>query len=80
MARYFFDLYQCGTHTPDDEGHDLGGIDGARLHAVAGAREIMAAEVVSGSLCLSCYIVIEDHHRREVGRVLFKDALIVTGQ
>lgn len=79
MPRYFFDFHECGRHYPDEEGRLLG--DRRMIHAVAlhEARQLMAAEVQEGRLCLSCRIEVLDEDRRPVMAISFKDALEVKG-
>jgi hypothetical protein len=79
MARYFFDLYECGTDILDDEGRDVA--DPASLHdlAIAEARSVMAAEVLEGNLCLSCRIEIRDAEHKPVLSLPFKAAITLTG-
>ena len=79
MARYFFNLQECGTILEDDDGRELADLDAAHANALAEARAIMCAEVAEGRLCLSCHIVVLDAGRRELFDVPFKQALVVTG-
>lgn len=79
MARFYMNLHECGELISDEEGMELGGEADARREAVAAAREVMCAEVAEGRLCLSCCIVVEDEQRREVMRVMFREAVAVTG-
>lgn len=79
MTRYFLDLHQCGTVTEDPEGIDVHGVDAASATAVAAARDVMAGEVIAGELCLSCFIQILDVRRRLVRKVMFRDAVLVSG-
>lgn len=79
MARYFFDLHECGTISADDEGVERESLDAVRDEAVRAAREVMCAEVSEGALCLSCRIDVRDSTGAVVLSVLFRDALTVTG-
>jgi hypothetical protein len=78
MARLYFDLFECGTHVPDDEGRecDAGAV---RQIAIAEARDVMAGEVKAGTLCLGCRIDVLDEERKLVLSVPFKEAIAVTG-
>lgn len=78
MARYFFDLHECGEILLDHDGVDAEHLDAARQLAIAAARDIMCGEIGDGALCLSCYIEIREGEQ-VVDRVLFRDAVVVTG-
>ena len=61
MARFFFHLHDCGNFTPDEEGRDFPDLDAAVKAAKNEARELLAAEVAEGKLCLGCRIeVVEE--------------------
>jgi len=61
MARFFFHLHDCGVFTPDEEGRDYPDLDAAIEGAKHEARELLAAEVSEGKLCLGCRIeVVEE--------------------
>ena len=77
--RYFFDLEECGSPTPDLEGQICLDVDDARTRAVQAARAIMATEVKNGHLCLGCKIEIFDERRIKVATVNFRDVVAVTG-
>ena len=77
--RFFLHLHECGTVLTDEEGGELDDLAAAQVAATRAARGIMAAEVARGQLCLGCCVVIEDESGSEVGRVPFRDVLIVTG-
>lgn len=79
MAHYFFDLHECGTPTMDPEGRDFATLDDARTAAIADARAIMCGEIDHGTLCLACYIDVSDEQHVHLIRVLFKDAVEVSG-
>lgn len=79
MARFYFQLHECGTLVADEEGRELPDLAAARMAAIADARQVMSSEVLDGRLCLSCCMVIEDAGHHEVSRVPFRDALALTG-
>ncbi|WP_260598129.1 DUF6894 family protein [Sphingomonas endolithica] len=79
MARLFFELNECGTVTGDVEGQEVADLDAARAKAIAAARDIMAAEVLSGKLCLSCNIRVTDRDGETLLLIPFKDAVTVSG-
>ncbi len=79
MARYFFNLYECGTLTPDVEGEEFDDLDTVRETAIRLARGIMAGEITAGRLCLLCRIEVIDEAGVVVMEVPFKETVIVTG-
>ncbi|WP_445192269.1 DUF6894 family protein [Sphingomonas sp. Tas61C01] len=65
MPRFFFHLHDCGNFTPDEEGRELADMDAAVAVALHEARELLAAEIAEGKLCLGCRIeVVEEHSDR----------------
>ena len=80
MDRYFFHLHECGTVVPDEDGVEYASRAEARSAATSAARDIMAAEVREGRLCLGCYIVVDDKSHVEVMRIDFGDVLEIIGQ
>ena len=79
MTRYFFHLHECGSVTSDEEGMEVADDAAALSHATSCARDLMAAEVLAGLLCLSCHIEIV-HGETGVRRDLaFANALTVSG-
>jgi hypothetical protein len=78
MAVYHLNLSECGKVTPDEGGTEFETLDGAREAAVQGARDLMAAEIKEGRLCLGCCIIITDDSGTEAARVLFRDAVTVS--
>jgi hypothetical protein len=79
MPRFYFHLYECGRLIVDDEGREVSDLDSLRGLALTEAREVMAAEVKAGKLCLSCYIQVNDEQQRVVLSVPFREALDITG-
>lgn len=79
MARYFFDLHECGSVAADDDGIEHVSLDDARDEAVRAAREIMCSELGEGRLCLSCRIEVKDEAGAVVLTVPFKDAVTISG-
>lgn len=79
MARYFFNLYECGTLTPDVEGEEFDDLDTVRETAIRLARGIMAGEITAGRLCLLCRIEVIDEAGVVVMEVPFKETVVVTG-
>jgi hypothetical protein len=79
MERYFFHLHECGTVTPDEEGRELEGLDAARGVGVEAAREIMAADLCAGEICLSCHIDVTDRSGAVVLTIPFRDTVTISG-
>lgn len=79
MTRYFFNLYECGAATMDEEGALLSGVPDARTRAIDEARAIMSAEVQAGRLCLSCNIEVVDADGTLAVNVPFKEAVELSG-
>ena len=79
VMRYFFNLHECGQITFDEDGVNHTDIGSVRLSAIQAARDIMAAEVKDGQLCLSCHIEVFDTDGHQVLNPPFKDAIGVTG-
>jgi hypothetical protein len=78
MARFYFNLFECGTLISDDEGRDCD-IASLRNVAIHEARDVMSAEVKAGRLCVGCRIDVLDEGHSLVLSVPFKDALEITG-
>ena len=79
MARYFFDLQECGTVSTDEEGSEHAGFDEVRAGAIRAAREVMCAELADGRLCLSCRIEVRDGSGAVVMSMPFREAVAITG-
>lgn len=79
MTRFYFNLYECGRVTMDEEGLLFATVRQARDRAIDEARAIMCAEVAEGRLCLNCNIEVVDDHGALATNVAFKDALQVEG-
>lgn len=77
MPRYHFHLHECGQIISDDEGIDLPDVAAAHEEAVTSARELIAAEVQQGRLCLRCRIEVVDEQQRPVLVLPFTDAVEV---
>jgi hypothetical protein len=79
MHRYFVNLTEHGRLITDDDGFLASGLEDARQMAVAGAREIMAADILHGKLCLSTSIEILDANRVVLEQARFRDLVRVSG-
>jgi hypothetical protein len=78
MARFYFDLHECGTVIEDEDGVERSGVHNLREEAVAAARDIMCDELTRGHLCLSCHIAVRDESNDTILTVRFKDAVVIT--
>jgi hypothetical protein len=77
--RYFFNLREYGKIILGEDGVDHTDIGSVRLSAIRAAKDIMAAEVRGGQLCLSCHIEVFDAEGHQVLKLPFKDAIGVSG-
>ena len=77
MARYHFNIRNGHGFTIDDEGLDLASHEAARVEAIKGARSLLRAEVLDGTLDLNGQIEITDERHGAVMTVHFVDALKV---
>lgn len=80
MDRYSSYLHECDRVLEDIEGLECSSLQAAQELAVTSARDIMAGDLLAGGrLSLGDHISILDGSSTEVGRVYFRDAVIVTG-
>ena len=79
MTLFFFDLHECGNVTQDRDGAEAEDLEAAREIALTAARELMCAEISTGTLCLSCFIEIRDEKNRILDRVDFQKAVQISG-
>lgn len=80
MARYYFNMYECGTQlVPDEDGIEVSGPEAIREQAVREARGVMAAEIMEGNLCLGCRIDVYNENRQLVLTLPFRDAVKLSG-
>ena len=77
MARYHFNIRNGHGFTADDEGMDLPSEEHARVHAVTGARSLMSAEILEGTLDLAGQIEVTDGGEAAVMTVRFDEAVEV---
>lgn len=74
MPRYFFNVYD-DIVALDEEGVELPNVQAARLHAVAGARDLIVAQVKHGYLVRSHWIDVVDERGEVVLSITFGEAL-----
>jgi hypothetical protein len=77
VARYHFNIRDAHGYTADDEGMDFSSGDEARRHAITGARSLLSADVLEGSLDLNGQIEITDDHEASVMTIHFLEAVNV---
>lgn len=77
MIRFFFHLNEHGKVTKDNEGRDFADRSAAYKAAIVDARSIMAADLLGGSICLGSHIDVMTSEGERVGKVLFKNAVII---
>jgi len=74
VPRYYFDVYD-DVIAKDDEGMELPNIAAARLNAIAGARDIIAAQVRHGYLVRSHWIEVRDEAGETVLTLPFRETV-----
>ncbi len=79
MAKFFVHLHESGTIVEDLEGIEARDLGAAVAQAVKGARAIMAADLATGSLCLTYHVEIEDADHAVVARLPFREMVSVSG-
>jgi hypothetical protein len=77
MPRYHFNIRNGFGFTQDEEGLDLSSDMDAQVQAIRGARSLMSAEVLEGTLNLDGQIEVTDDHNDKVLTVRFRDAVHV---
>lgn len=79
MARFFMHVLDGDGWTHDQEGMELSDLAAAMSEALKGGRDLMAAQVLAGTLDLSHMIVVDDENGQEVHRLPFSEAVTVIG-
>ena len=77
MPLYHFNIRNGHGFTADDEGLELSSVGDARAQALRGARSLISADVLEGTLDLSGQIEVTDALNDEVLTVRFSDAVQV---
>jgi hypothetical protein len=78
MPRYHFNIRNGYGFTRDEEGVVLESDMDAQVQAIRGARSLMSAEVLDGTLDLDGQIEVTDDHNDKVLTVRFRDAVHVS--
>jgi hypothetical protein len=77
--RYYFHLREAGGHLVDEEGLELRSKKAVEAAATAGARSILAAEVIAGRLPLAAVIEVYDEYGQRVLDLPFRDTVVLDG-
>ena len=77
MPRYHFNIRNSFGFAADEEGLELSSDQDARMQAISGARSLMSAEVLEGTLDLRGQIEVTDDANGKVLTVRFRDAVAV---
>lgn len=75
MPRFFFHLYERGVLILDEEGRDFPDLKAAVEQAKVEVRDVLAAEVIRGRLCLGDQIELEEETTGRVFIVPFSAAV-----
>jgi hypothetical protein len=78
MPRYHFNIRNGYGFTRDEEGLDLASDMDAQVQAIRGARSLISAEVLDGTLDLDGQIEVTDDHDDQVLTVRFRDVVHVS--
>jgi tryptophanase len=79
MALFYTHVLQGQEWIRDLEGIQRRGLKQVEHEALEGARELLAADIKNGHLNLDGAIAVEDENGFEIHRLLFSDAVSVTG-
>jgi hypothetical protein len=77
VARYHFNIRNGHGFTADDEGQEMASAEEARLHAITGARSLLSAEVLEGTLDLNGQIEVTDGGKAPVMTIRFVEVVDV---
>jgi hypothetical protein len=79
MPRYFFHLHECNDIIEDPEGRVPPDVEEALFEARNDARDLLAAEVRNGKICLGCHIEAVEQDTGATYVMPFKPLLEITG-
>jgi hypothetical protein len=77
VSRFYFHVCNGSGFTEDGEGRELPDLEAARAVALAGARDIMAAEMLRGEIDLGSFIEVEDEEHRLLFILTFDEAVSI---
>jgi hypothetical protein len=75
MPRFYLHICDGAGFAEDEEGLELPDEAAARKAAIAGARDIMAADVKRGELDLASFVEVEDDNHGWLFTISFGEAL-----
>jgi hypothetical protein len=75
MPRFYLNIYNTVSDTPDEEGAEFSDLSAARASAVAGIRSFLSAELLEGSVDLHGHLEIVDEAGTVVETLTFKDVV-----
>jgi len=75
MARFHFHILSEGERITDEEGIELAGEAQARAEALAGARSIMAADMLTGSVPMNQVIEVLNSEGALLFAIPFSEAV-----
>ena len=75
MPRFYLHICNGSGFTEDEEGQEFTSAAAARQGAIKGFRDLLAGEILGGSLAVGSFIEIEDENGEVVGTVAFHDAV-----
>ena len=74
---FFFHIHDGTSIIEDFDGTDLPDLTAARVEALASARDLLADRVRAGQVVDGQHFEITDESGAIVGKVMFKDALVL---
>jgi len=77
-VRYYMHYRNGLGLVEDEDGRELADDKAARREAIAGARDMMAADMRDGHLDMSAFIEVEDDAHRLLFTIGFADAVTVS--
>ena len=77
VPRFYFNLCSGTEFVEDGEGVDLSDIASARRQAVNSLRDVMAGDLIAGTLNTASFIEIEDSEHNVIEAVSFEQAVLV---
>lgn len=78
MAIFYTHLHEHDGCLQDEEGIELASLDALKDHVLSAARELIAADALTGVLCFDSEISVTDK-TDEVYRLKFADAVKISG-
>lgn len=78
--RYFFKVCDFYGEAYDEEGFELPDAEAARVHAVAGARSLLAEDIKSGAANLNDFVEVTDETGKMLFRVRYGEAVEIFGR